>query len=58
MSPNLVIEMFNNAPSSNRVEVVATVDQILRLLKSLPNERSSEQRRSVVNVTKAHVFSE
>ncbi len=60
VSPNLVIEIFNDAAKANKVELVRTVGQILDLLKELPTAGGAVpagQHRTVVNVTKAHLFS-
>ncbi len=60
VNPNLCIEIIaNSCHHSDRVEVIRAVGQILDLLKELPPpSRGGDQRRSVVNVTKAHLFSE
>ena len=57
ISANVVIDIFTNASHANKVELVKLVHLLLTLLHELEPESHEDVRRSVVNVTKVHLFS-
>jgi hypothetical protein len=60
INPNLVIDVFTNPIHTSKVELVRFVSDLLDLLHG-PHQQlweHAELRRSIVNVTRSHLFSE